>query len=40
MEFHPNQVKNIKTMLVKHGLKNFTFYRDQYNRYRYVIIII
>lgn len=38
MEFHPDQVKQIKAMLSKHDLKNFTFYRDQYNRYRYVVI--
>ncbi len=37
MEFHPDQVKAIKTILIEHGFENFQFYRDQYGRYRYVI---
>ncbi|MDD4784816.1 MAG: HemK family protein methyltransferase [Candidatus Paceibacterota bacterium] len=32
MEFHPNQVKSIKAMLIKHSFKDFEFYKDQYKR--------
>jgi len=38
MEFHPNQVSKLKTMLLKHGFTNFEFCIDQYQRSRYVII--
>ena len=40
MEFHPDQVNKLKTMLEKHGFKNFEFFKDQYQRFRYVVITI
>jgi HemK-like putative methylase len=38
MEYHPNQTSKLKTMLLKHGFNNFEFCKDQYQRFRYVII--
>jgi len=38
MEFHPSQVKILKTLLKEQGFNKFDFYKDQYNRYRYVIV--
>lgn len=38
IEHHPNQVPKIKTMLKKHGFKDFEFFQDQYNRPRYVVV--
>lgn len=38
MEFHPGQQKEIKTTLIKHGFKNFKISKDQYRRYRYVVV--
>ncbi len=38
MEFHPNQVKILKTLLKEQGFNKFDFFKDQYNRYRYVIV--
>jgi len=38
MEFHPNQAKILKTLLKEQGFNKFDFFKDQYNRYRYVIV--
>ena len=40
LEFHPNQVKKLKTILKEYGFNKFDFYKDQYNRYRYVIVYL
>jgi HemK-like putative methylase len=40
IEHHPDQVKVLKTMLLKHGFNNFEFRKDQYQRSRYAIIQI
>jgi len=40
IEHHPNQVKELKTILLKHGFNNFEFRKDQYLRFRYLIITI
>jgi release factor glutamine methyltransferase len=40
LEFHPNQSKILKTILKEYGFKKFDFYKDQYNRYRYVIVYL
>lgn len=40
MEFHPDQVNKLKIILKKHDFKNFEFFKDQYQRFRYVIIYL
>ena len=38
MEFGSNQKKSVVALLEKYGYKDYKFYKDQYNKWRYVVI--
>jgi len=38
MEFDPPQKKEIEKLIKKFGYKNYEFHKDQYGKYRYVVI--
>ncbi|MBU2540033.1 peptide chain release factor N(5)-glutamine methyltransferase [Patescibacteria group bacterium] len=40
MEFSPEQKKEIERLLKKFGYKNYRFHKDQFNKWRYIIIQI
>ncbi len=38
MEFDSIQKKEIEKLIKKYGYKNYKFYKDQYNKWRWVIV--
>jgi hypothetical protein len=38
MEFSPEQKKEIEKIIKKSGYNNFEFCKDQYNKWRWVIV--